>query len=818
MTHHTISENNATTKSKGSNLLFFRRFKSSGSCCSVVMAACLLLLFSRSAAANTIDFSYQYDSSGRLVRADGNGKSIFYTYDSAGNRTRLKIQGKPGITVTPSNDGTVISSPAGINCGPGATDCSALFDMGAQVTLKAVPAVNHIQTGWTGGGCSAAGPCAITLTADVTVSPIFSINTTTLDSALDNPHLSWTTGGTGMSLWYAQSTVAYTGNNAAQSGTVSDGQNSWMESTIVGPAVLSFSWKVSSEENHDFLNFFLDSNLHDRISGEKAGRRVLVNIPAGVHVIRWEYAKDASGSSGLDAGWVDKVEVCYGGTYQVTPALKVSTSAGGADTVTVTGPACPFTWTAESNVPWIAVTTGASGSGNGAVAFTVASGTETAGTLSIAGRTVTVVRPGAGLDPSFNPSGSSPGIRLYNGTSAGGNSGNAIITEDAGKMVVAGVTANAVGGTDIIVYRLNGDGAPDTTFGSGGLVTWHNPNGGNSMARGIVRGIWQTFDIDGDWWTSNQGYAVVGTTSNGSNTDILVLMMDLGGNLAAGFGTGGAFTWNGGGNDSGNGIVMKDDFLKVVGTSHNGTDDDIVVLSIDNKGGALDNTFGTGGVFSWNGGGADAGNAIILDGDKFVVAGATFNGAKNDLAVMRLTAAGALDPSFGVNGVFLWENGGSDAGQGIAFDGSRYVIAGTTFNGSDTDIAVLGLLRSGVPDMTFGKAGLFTWDGGGNDAGKGIVFNGQNYFIAGAAASGGNNDIVVLSLNRDGILNGTFGINGVSRWGGARNDGANGVTATADGGAIVTGEYGRNESGLADIFAARGEAEFRRIETERRSN
>ena len=49
-------------------------------------------------------------------------------------------------------------------------------------------------------------------------------------------------------------------------------------------------------------------------------------------------------------------------------------------------------WTAASNDPWIAVTSGASGSGNGNVNFTIGANTGPArnGTLTIAGLTFTV--------------------------------------------------------------------------------------------------------------------------------------------------------------------------------------------------------------------------------------------------------------------------------------------------------------------------------------------------------------------------------------------------------------------------------------------
>lgn len=78
--------------------------------------------------------------------------------------------------------------------------------------------------------------------------------------------------------------------------------------------------------------------------------------------------------------------------YDIAPAGQSFASAGGAGApITVTtGGAC--TWTARASETWITVTSGASGTGNGAVNFTVATNTGAArtGTISIASATFTV--------------------------------------------------------------------------------------------------------------------------------------------------------------------------------------------------------------------------------------------------------------------------------------------------------------------------------------------------------------------------------------------------------------------------------------------
>jgi subtilisin family serine protease len=80
-------------------------------------------------------------------------------------------------------------------------------------------------------------------------------------------------------------------------------------------------------------------------------------------------------------------------TYSISPTSQNFVTGGGTGSVNVTaGAGCG--WTATSNAPWITITSGASGTGNGAVGYSVAAnaGSARSGMMTIAGQTFTVTQ------------------------------------------------------------------------------------------------------------------------------------------------------------------------------------------------------------------------------------------------------------------------------------------------------------------------------------------------------------------------------------------------------------------------------------------
>lgn len=121
----------------------------------------------------------------------------------------------------------------------------------------------------------------------------------------------------------------YEGTFAAKSGSITDDQTSDLTITVNVTAddQISFFRKVSSEENYDYLRFYIDGVQQGEWSGEAGWEEVSYPVTAGEHTFKWAYEKDYSVSSNDDCGWID---------YIVFPPF-----AGGAAPLAVTASANP---------------------------------------------------------------------------------------------------------------------------------------------------------------------------------------------------------------------------------------------------------------------------------------------------------------------------------------------------------------------------------------------------------------------------------------------------------------------------------------------
>lgn len=128
----------------------------------------------------------------------------------------------------------------------------------------------------------------------------------------------WSTGG---AEWIVDTTVSHDGVDSVKAQTA-DGQSTYREYTVTGPAVVDFWWKVSSEQLYDTFSYSVNRVNQQTISGEVDWTYRTLTLPEGTHTLRWTYTKDGSDAVGQDAGWLDDFSV-----YPATATLQVRDGA-----------------------------------------------------------------------------------------------------------------------------------------------------------------------------------------------------------------------------------------------------------------------------------------------------------------------------------------------------------------------------------------------------------------------------------------------------------------------------------------------------------
>ena len=120
--------------------------------------------------------------------------------------------------------------------------------------------------------------------------------------------------------WFAWRTFGdgpfYHDGVSLRSGRTRSMGHSALELELEGPGRLQFNWAVSSEENlayddpdshlfgdiYDAFYFYVNGEEERWISGEVDSDDVVIDLPAGRQVLRWEYRKDPYADEGEDAG------------------------------------------------------------------------------------------------------------------------------------------------------------------------------------------------------------------------------------------------------------------------------------------------------------------------------------------------------------------------------------------------------------------------------------------------------------------------------------------------------------------------------------
>jgi len=204
-----------------------------------------------------------------------------------------------------------------------------------------------------------------------------------------------------------------------------------------------------------------------------------------------------------------------------------------------------------------------------------------------------------------------------------------------GSLVLASATV-WMGGRVVVAY----DGDLDPGFGSGGVL-------------GIAMGTWDSWGRRGA--VQHDGKLVIaGVVADTPDDDFGLTRVTPVGSLDT-FGSGGRVFWDSGwGDDRGWDVAIQPDGkIVVVGTARLESSNRMTVLRFEANG-TPDTSFGYNGYSIIDFGVSSEGKAVAIQPNgKIIVAGDT---SLDGVAVARLDSSGALDGTFGVGGIFVDDN------------------------------------------------------------------------------------------------------------------------------------------------------------------
>jgi uncharacterized delta-60 repeat protein len=265
-----------------------------------------------------------------------------------------------------------------------------------------------------------------------------------------------------------------------------------------------------------------------------------------------------------------------------------------------------------------------------------------------------------------------------------------------GKIVVAGSTL-AQGNARMAVARFNTDGSLDASFAPG------DPDGDGRQI--IEDAANYEFRANALAVQPDGRIVLAGFSHSGLPKDDNFVIKRL---TPKGAVEDTTFDVDFGGSEMGNAVALQPDGKIVVAGGVTGAADAGMAVARFDSDGAPDMTFGGTGkrVF----GTADAAQAVLVQPDgNLVLVGSTI-----EFVVSRLKPNGEPDASFGSGGTFTTDFGGALALTAALQPDGKILVAGIAV--ADFDFAVVRLLAAGAPDPSFGSAGKSTFTQGGIDA------------------------------------------------------------------------------------------------------
>src|SRR4051812_28660501 len=225
--------------------------------------------------------------------------------------------------------------------------------------------------------------------------------------------------------------------------------------------------------------------------------------------------------------------------------------------------------------------------------------------------------------------------------------------------------------------------------------------------------------------------------------------------------------------------VQKDGKVVAVGYRNNASaTSSSAMVSRFNEDGTLDASFGSGGHVTIDFGRSSTGRAVAIASDGGIIMAGGVGGAGSggavgsDIALARLTSAGALDRSFSSDGQVITDLGAaasSEIGVDVGIDGDGQIVVGAQNDSRQKNGWTLLRYRgNGALDTTFGTSGIISETGGTLSAiqvqknGKVLAAGELDESCSSGMPSCTASTAAVLRYTAGGARDGTFGIGGAA--------------------------------------------------------
>lgn len=123
---------------------------------------------------------------------------------------------------------------------------------------------------------------------------------------------SWVMGGN--QPWLMSTSAPFEGAYCATNDDIDDSESSdlILNITVMADDSVTFWYRMSSEQDWDYLRYSEDGNELGAWSGITSWLYTGFPITSGSHTLRWSYDKDSDFSSGSDQAWLDNIRLPFG--------------------------------------------------------------------------------------------------------------------------------------------------------------------------------------------------------------------------------------------------------------------------------------------------------------------------------------------------------------------------------------------------------------------------------------------------------------------------------------------------------------------------